>query len=139
HTFSPSRGFFIFSPFLLVLLVAAGIYWRKATRQKALIIPLITIPIHFFVVSSWDFWWGGWSFGPRLIVDTMPAWALGGIYVIDYWRSDRSQMRRRVLAGSFAVFAGAASWINVAQGLHNPATLLWNIHPDHFEHPEVFW
>ena len=72
---SPSRGLFVFSPFLLF--AAPGLYkvWRSA--KFAVLRPLsLAIPATWTLEAMHYDWWGGWSYGYRHIVDTVPLLAL---------------------------------------------------------------
>jgi hypothetical protein len=70
---SPSRGLFVYSPVLLFSL--GGLVW-VALRGPLLLRALtagvvIVVPI----VAKWYQWWGGDSWGPRLLADTAPLLA----------------------------------------------------------------
>jgi hypothetical protein len=67
---SPSRGLFVFSPFLVFAALGAWRVWRDATYEplRALTLGVLAIwgvEFHFFD------WWAGWSFGYRHLVDTV--------------------------------------------------------------------
>jgi hypothetical protein len=67
---SPGRGLFVYSPVLLFSIVGAIAIWRRgpwAFRALSLGLPLIAV-----VVGKWLLWWGGHSWGPRLLADTTP-------------------------------------------------------------------
>jgi hypothetical protein len=84
--FSPSRGLLVFSP-----VVVCGLWGLVATPRPARDPARFDAfrPISFGTVSlllvafAWFDWWGGWSFGYRPIVDTMPLLAVLSIPVID--------------------------------------------------------
>jgi hypothetical protein len=73
--FSPSRGLFVYSPFLLF--TAAGFVraW-KDNRFTALRALTVAIGGHLLVAAKWYDWWGGWCYGYRPIVDTTPLLAV---------------------------------------------------------------
>jgi hypothetical protein len=67
---SPGRGLFVYSPVLLFSIIGAITVWRRgpwAFRALSLGLPLIAV-----VVGKWFLWWGGHSWGPRLLADTTP-------------------------------------------------------------------
>jgi hypothetical protein len=72
--FSPGRGLFIFTPFLLVAVVAAYKSVRKqASPFASLDIYLIGILLaHWLTTSLFEDWGGAWSIGPRYFVDVLP-------------------------------------------------------------------
>lgn len=68
-TFSTYRGIFFFAPFLLA---GVWILYRKIRAHKLkdishsyLIIPFL---IYFVFIASYFAWWGGWTYGPRLLL-----------------------------------------------------------------------
>ncbi len=66
---SPYKGLFFYSPFILFFIVMAfkpvimkGIRYFLTSY---LILPII---IYYFFIASYFGWWGGWSYGPRLLL-----------------------------------------------------------------------
>ena len=73
-TFSPYRGLFFFSPFLLLALPG---FWRLAGRhwpayQAEFWLILSIVAGQFFLVSSWYDWRGGFAIGPRNLLLILP-------------------------------------------------------------------
>jgi hypothetical protein len=73
---SPNRGLFVFTP--IALLGVAGLVncvrrWREEIHLAVL---SIAAAAHFLVMSAYIDWSGGWSFGPRYMVDVLPILAL---------------------------------------------------------------
>lgn len=69
-TFSPYRGLFFLSPFLLL----AFRVWRRPDRQAAII---AAIAAYFLVANaSFNGWHGGWAIGPRYLIPVIPLLAL---------------------------------------------------------------
>lgn len=67
---SPSRGLFVYSPVLLLSVV--GLLWvgfRGPVLLRSLVVGVVAV---LLVVSKWFLWWGGHSWGPRLLADTTP-------------------------------------------------------------------
>jgi hypothetical protein len=83
---SPSRGLFFFTPILLFSLL--GIYLAVHTRgQMPLSWYLIANAlVQLIAVSSFGFWYGGWSYGPRLLSDLIPTLTFFLIPVVIWWR-----------------------------------------------------
>ncbi|TGK05085.1 dolichyl-phosphate-mannose--protein mannosyltransferase [Leptospira semungkisensis] len=68
---SPSRGVFIWSPFLLFSFW--GIVKMKQDPDRKLSILFLTcIVLHTLLIASFDDWWGGHSIGPRLMSEIIP-------------------------------------------------------------------
>lgn len=79
---SPSRGLFIFSPFLLFAAWGMVRAWRDA-RFDALRPLTVAVLGLWLVAFKWFDWWGGWSFGYRPLVDTAPLLAVLMVPVLD--------------------------------------------------------
>ena len=70
---SPSRGLFVYSPVLLFSV--GGLVWvalRGPLLFRALAAGVVVVVP---VVAKWYQWWGGDSWGPRLLADTAPLLA----------------------------------------------------------------
>jgi hypothetical protein len=97
---SPSRGLLVFCPFL-ALAVLGAVRWARAERADAAVyLPALTFAaLYTLVLAFWPIWWGGDSYGPRLMTDVaapatlllLPAWS---------WITSRP--------GALALFAAAA-------------------------------
>ena len=75
HLLSPSRGLFIFSPFLLFSLVGVYRVWREP--RWSFLRPLTLAVAIVLIIESKHFdWWSGWAYGYRHIVDTCVFLAL---------------------------------------------------------------
>jgi hypothetical protein len=72
--FAPSRGLFISSPFLLVVLLRL---WPSNLRKHpftAVEIALGALAVAYWAgAAKWPFWWGGGSFGPRPLCEVLPC------------------------------------------------------------------
>jgi hypothetical protein len=69
--FSPNRGILAFSPmFIFGLVYLAWAFTKKAKPIEPYIaIALILIVL---VYAKWRMWWGGWSFGYRIVTESVP-------------------------------------------------------------------
>ena len=66
---SPSRGLLVYSPIMALGLAGAVMMW-KSPRTFAPLIPLqAAVLLQVAVAAKWYDWWGGWTYGPRPIVD----------------------------------------------------------------------
>ena len=66
--FSPTRGLFVFSPFLLFLVLA----WRHLPRERGLTLALsLGVILQILLYAKTD-WRGGASWGPRYMTDLLP-------------------------------------------------------------------
>lgn len=64
--FSPSRGIILCAPLVFVGILALGAMWRH-TRWLAIYIGFCAATF-FLMAAGSSVWFGGWSFGPRLLV-----------------------------------------------------------------------
>jgi len=68
---SPSRGLLIYTPF--AALAAWGTAWRPNERQGWLLHLAVGIGTYLLLYSCYEGWYGGSVYGPRMLVDVMPA------------------------------------------------------------------
>lgn len=103
--FSPSRGLFVFSPFLLFAIPGIARIWKQ--NQFAALRPFTVAVALILCLEAKHFdWWGGWSYGYRHIVDTAPFWCLFLVPVIG------DVLQKRIL--SFC-FVSLLAWSFVVQ------------------------
>jgi hypothetical protein len=86
---SPSRGLLVFSPILLVPLWGSLVIWRQR-RWLPLRAALLAALGIWFVTARWTGWWGGWSYGYRLVVDSATLLAFVAIPVAERIRARRA-------------------------------------------------
>lgn len=70
----PARGFFWYSPSLLLIFPALSWFWRQARWLFVTILALTAL--YVFVYAKWYMWHGGYSWGPRFLVPLVPLLAL---------------------------------------------------------------
>jgi hypothetical protein len=136
---SPSRGIMVFSPFFV--LVAAGVllYFPHLKTQALFWLSACWFGLHVAVISAWDMWWGGYSYGPRLLTDVAPALVLITALL---WRAVSQQSSlsaRRIISGGYITLGLLGIFINSYQGLYNIHTAIWNLYPDIDEYPAYLY
>lgn len=134
---SPSRGLLVFSPFLALIGVGTVWYGRSLWRDpiaRLCATWILLMTLMAAVVAGR--WWGGHSFGPRMLSDLVPAFAVLACLV---WREVTWERGRglRTPELMFWVLAGVAVVIHSGQGLFNPATLQWNRMPNIDDAPSL--
>ncbi len=83
-TFSPVRGIFIMSPFLLLAIPGFVMMWRALPeRHSAVIAMLLVIGGFFFYNASSVMWWGGFTVGPRYLVPMLPFLTLPAVFALN--------------------------------------------------------
>jgi hypothetical protein len=82
---SPGRGLFLYSPILLVSFFGLKTFWQLH-RLEALA-SLAVILIHLLLYGKWFMWHGGFAWGPRFMVPTLPFWVLLMAPVLDRLRT----------------------------------------------------
>ena len=124
---SPSRGLLVFTPLCLFSFVAM---WRGSWR-----VPLaawlgagtgiyFALMILFLGPASYPGnWWGGASYGPRLLTDLSPILALFWIPFLEQW-----DQRKPAARHAFLVLAIAGGLIHYRAGW-SEAVWLWNSFP----------
>jgi hypothetical protein len=70
--FSPTRGLFIFSPFLLLLPLGIWEGIRKKSQVFLTCCMVVALAAQIYFYSSTD-WRAGFSYGPRYMIDYLPA------------------------------------------------------------------
>lgn len=73
--FSPSRGLLVYSPVLAAAFAGAVLAWRDARYRPLRFLTLAVLAL-WLPAFLWFDWWGGWAYGYRPIVDSLPLLAL---------------------------------------------------------------
>jgi hypothetical protein len=71
-TFSPFRGLFVYSPFLLLALPGWWVMRRNASHRAEWKLTLAAFAAHLLLISSWFDWKGGFAIGPRNLLLVLP-------------------------------------------------------------------
>jgi len=127
---SPSRGLFVYSPFLLFAVAGFVIAWRRRSDDASLFVrdaSLAALGI-YLVYSFFGVWMGGWAYGTRYVSDAQPLLALGLAYAIE--RGLLTHLVARVgfaitlLWSVFLEYAGAGWYFFFWNGYH------WDVTPN---------
>lgn len=119
--FSPNRGLFALSPFLIFSLFSLP----KVIKQR------LYLPLTFFAASlayllihaKFSEWWAGWTLGARYTTEIVPVLVLLFAYYIN---QQKSVYLQRVIY----VFIALSLFINIPSFFFAEQTAQWNICPD---------
>lgn len=131
---SPSRGLFVFSPFLLLPLLLFRDAKAGLARDRPLVaIALLWPLVHLLLISRLGHFWGGYSYGPRFMTDVLPGlFVLTTVTLASAWeRGSRAVTHLLALLGAWSFL------VHTVQGLYNPAVKRWNAEPSVDRHPEL--
>ncbi len=84
-TFSPFRGLFLLSPWLLLALPGFAIWWRTNRRRAEWWVTLGCALSMFAFNASSHMWWGGFAVGPRYLLPALPFLTLAAAVAIAQW------------------------------------------------------
>ncbi|MCC7332670.1 MAG: hypothetical protein IT232_08690 [Flavobacteriales bacterium] len=74
--FSYKKGLFLYSPFLLIVLIGGTFILLKQKKLFKLSILYIVFFSFLYFFSTWWCWWFGASFGQRTFIDILPVFAI---------------------------------------------------------------
>jgi hypothetical protein len=126
--FSPNRGLFVFCPLFLFSLWGGVL----ALRDQRFGAPMTLLPAfcagYVLFVSTFEVWWGGGSYGPRLLAETFPFLTLLLIPVLDSLAAGMRARRRLMPAALIGLLLTAALWSGFAalRGATARGTRDWN-------------
>lgn len=134
--FSPARGLFVFTPLLLLPFVF--LFSPELRKNRFYLLLLGWFVLHTLMLTRNAGWWGGWSYGPRLFTDLLPAFALLLFMALPVLQKSAGT-RFVKISGGFA-FAAALFGIytHTMQGLYNNATKSWNDQPNIDQHTDFY-
>lgn len=100
---SPSRGMLVYSPFLVVALVALVAAWRWRADQTVWLLRYGSLAFvgTLLVFGTYAQWWGGTSFGDRYLSDLLPLYgiALGEAFARGWIQSAAARIAFAIALG----------------------------------------
>jgi hypothetical protein len=129
---SPSRGLLIFSPFLIPVGLGTAAHFGMLKKRPLFWLVPAWLALLLLLLARSTKWWGGYAYGPRLLLEIMPGLALLTVLVWQEVARSGGPKLRAGLAGAYLILGLAGIWINTYQGLFNQYTAWWNgaIAPD---------
>jgi hypothetical protein len=116
HILSPSRGLFIFSPFLLFSLAGICLSFRRHWMTPLVYYLAAALALHWIVISDFWYWTAGHCYGPRLFTDVLPLFLFFLIPAFLWLRLDEPRRPLSaafylcVLVSVFIHYRGAVYW-----------------------------
>lgn len=137
HLVSPSRGLLVYLPVVLAIPALAFANRQQVRAHRGLLVVAVGWPVALWITASLHpQWYGGFSFGPRILTDALPGLFLALVLV---WPRTPVTSAQRVIVGAAAVLALFGIWMHTVQGLHNQYTLIWNVAPRIEDDPGKAW
>jgi len=113
---SPSRGLFIFSPFLLFSLAGIWLSFQRKWMTPLAYYLAAALALHWILISVYIYWTAGHCYGPRMFTDVLPLFLFFLIPVFLWFHLDEPLRPRSlafymcVLVSVFIHFRGAMYW-----------------------------
>lgn len=128
---SPGRGLLVYSPVLVVGLIGLARAWRSGGDPLLRTLSVGAV-LTILLYGKWAKWWGGYTYGPRLLADLSPVFVLGMLPLAD------RLTRRRAWQVVFSLLT-AWSIVAHAMGAFVDDHLTWNRRVDVEAHPDRLW
>jgi hypothetical protein len=85
YLFTPGRSVFLYSPPLILGILAFGRFFRQYRSEAFLFVGIVLT--YLVIYSTFGYWAGGWSWGPRYLLPIVPFLTLPVAYWFDWsWR-----------------------------------------------------
>jgi hypothetical protein len=78
---SPGRGLLLYCPILILSLLGVVPFFRLFRAETTVAASIIII--HLLLYGKWFMWHGGYAWGPRFMIPTLPFWAMFLAPVVD--------------------------------------------------------
>jgi len=119
---SPARGLLTFVPVFLLSIYGVLLPPLTTQARRLRYFLVVVVALHWLLISTYEDWWGGHSFGPRYFSDLTPYFVYFLIPVV-------AQARRRpALAVLFGVLTAASFFVHY-RGATHWACYTWNVDP----------
>jgi hypothetical protein len=133
HLFSPARGLIIYSPVFVFSFWGMFLALRDPSRRFFNVVLMGIILSHWVLVSGLLVWWGGHSYGPRLMSDIVPFLCYFLMYaLVELRKPCFSRFSRSVLVSVFVITLIFSAFINY-RGAFSWAVYQWNVTPTNID------
>jgi hypothetical protein len=121
----------VYSPVFVLSLIGIARAWRPGGDPLVRTLSVGSV-LTVLLYGKWTKWWGGDTYGPRLLADLSPVLVLGMLPIAD------RLIRRRAWRLAFSLLA-AWSIAAHAMGAFVDDHVAWNRRVDVEAHPERLW
>lgn len=129
NVISPSRGLLIYVPALVSVAFLLVRYRKKIREQRLVVSGAIVAMAHLLMISGFEHWWAGHSYGPRYWTSVVPWFVLLAAFGVRGLQSTRRKtFAWRLQLGSVVLLASLGILIH-ARGALAEETRLWNAKP----------
>ncbi len=84
---SPARGLFLYCPVFILSFFGIALFWQRHRAETALAFSIILL--HLLLYGKWFMWHGGYAWGPRFLVPTLPFWAMALAPLVETWQTEK--------------------------------------------------
>jgi hypothetical protein len=123
---SPSRGLFVFSPFLLFAVLGIRVAFRRHWQTPLAYYLAAILLLHWIAISAFADWTAGFCFGPRYFSDVTPIFIFFLIPILAAFETGRAT---RMAVAAFALTA------LIGFGIHLRGAVSWDV--ERWNYPEV--
>jgi hypothetical protein len=107
--FDPGKSIFVFNPLTVLGVIGLGVLIMRDRPVSVLFLLLIVPRVFFF--AKWSSWDGGWAWGPRFLLPTVPLLVLAAVELLRVW--DRRSALGLATRAVAVVLACASIVVNV--------------------------
>jgi len=143
---SPSRGLFVFVPSVSIVIYLVARHWRALPNRRLALLAIGIICAQVAILASWPIWWGGYSYGPRLLTDVIPWFVLlailGSRAYLDCAAQTSAGLNRPVFSPGVVPIAMLLTCVGIiinGYGAWSIQPEAWNHRVDVDVHPERIW
>jgi hypothetical protein len=143
---SPARGLLVYVPVVFFVAYLLVRYRKEIAFPRLALLAVTIIALHWIATSGFPHWYGGHSYGPRLMTGVVPWLVLLGILGLQAMLTEpekRATVKPRKLWRMQSALGGALLLISMiinALGATTHATALWNVRPvDVDQQPTRIW
>ena len=131
---SPSRGLFVFCPWIAVALATLPATRARLKRWSLIGVLLLASMAFLLQLALQSVWWAGHSFGPRYWTDVIPLFAIVLAWALEWsWDRSRPMFGVLLLTGLFSIgvqglgaFCYPSSWNNRPGNIDQQHERLWD-------------